>query len=477
MTVIERRWPVTLLSGLLASSLIGGVPAPALAQAESHSLVGPWSGVIQVVGVALSIRVVFSDSASGLTVTIDIPQQGAHGLPLRAVTRDGGSVHFELQTAAPGIFDGRIDGDTISGSFSQGAASGTFTLTRGEAIPPAERVPPPYREEELIVSNGEVSLAGTLTLPEGHGPFPAVVLIYGSGPQTRDEEVAGFKIFRQIADHLTRSGVAVYRYDDRGVGASTGSITAATSADFASDALAAVTRLKQRPEIDGKRVGLLGHSEGASVAAIAATRSTDVSFAVLLAPPGVRGDLLLRQQAADGARALGASESVVATIVAAHQKVTEAAREGAPAEALESALMALVRAQYDSLPEAQRAALGDRETFAARTAPAAAAQLTSPWMRFMLDFDPVAALREVRCPVLAIFGSLDTQVPPSSNEGPVRAALEGNPKAQIKTYAGANHLFQQARTGLVTEYSSLEPSFVAGLMPDVSAWVRAIQTQ
>jgi len=382
---------------------------------------------------------------------------------------------MELATgAAAAVFDGRIDGNSLAGTFTQGNASGTFLLTRGVELTAAPTPPPPYREEEVRVSNGDITLAGTLTIPAGGGPFPAVVLITGSGPQDRDEDIFGFKVFRTIADHLTRQGVSVYRYDDRGVGSSTGSLNVATTADFAGDALAAVGMLRSRPDIDARRVGLLGHSEGATVAAIAAFRSADVAFVVTLASPGVRGDEVLRQQAADGARALGAGEEVVARIVAAHRQATDAVRMGQSAESLASVVMELVGAQYDSFPAAQRAAAGDRDAFVARTYRAGVAQLGTPWMRFMLDFDPAVALRLVRCPVLALFGSLDTQVVPSPNQANVRAALAGNADATVKSYDGANHLFQQARTGLVTEYATLEKAFVPGLLDDLSAWIRLV---
>ncbi len=336
------------------------------------------------------------------------------------------------------------------------------------------QAPPPYREEEISVTNGSITLAGTLTIPEGRGPFPAVVLLTGSGPQDRDEGVFGFKVFRVMADHLTRQGIAVYRYDDRGVGHSTGRLDLSTTADFAGDALSAIAMLKARPEIDGRHIGLLGHSEGATVAAIAAGRSPDVTFAVMLAGPGLPGADVTRQQAADGARSLGADEEIVARIVAAHRRVTEAVLANVGGEPLDQAVKELIGAQYDSLPAAQRAALGDRQAFIDRSYRQASVQLTSPWMKFMLDFDPVTMLRQVRCPVLALFGSLDMQVPPALNQAPVRAALAGDADATVKVYDSANHLFQAARTGLVTEYATLDKAFVPGLLDEVSTWIHRV---
>jgi uncharacterized protein len=454
----------------LCFALVVPGPTPVGAVSQSAPLTGLWEGAIQVSGVTLQMRVVFTGADGALTAAIDIPQQGASGVPLRNVTRNAAGVHFELPTGgAAAIFDGTLDGDRITGTFTQGAASGQFTLTRAKAEPP-----PPYAEHEVTFTNGSISLAGTLSVPQGAGPFPAVVLLTGSGPQNRDEEILGFKVFRVIADHLTRHGIAVLRHDDRGVGTSTGNIAQATTADFAGDALAAVALLRARPDIVAGKVGLFGHSEGAAVASIAAARSTDVAFIVLLAGTGVRGDAVLRQQAADGARALGASDAAVDRILAAHRAATAAVLSGVSDEAATAAVRALIEAQIDGLPPAQQAAVGDREAYVARRLAPNVASMRSPWMRFMLDFDPATPLARVSCPVLAIFGDKDTQVPPSLNRAPVERALAGNARATVKLYPDANHLFQKAQTGLVTEYAGLDKAFVPGLLDDVTQWITSV---
>ena len=432
---------------------------------------GPWSGTIDLPGVSLKMRVVFTPAGQGLTGTIDIPQQGATGLPLRDVRVDGANVRFELPTAATtAVFAGVLSEKGIAGTFTQGPATGTFSLTR--AVVSAPPPPPPYREENVTFANGSVTLAGTLTLPEGAGPFPAVVLITGSGAQTRDEEVFGFKVFQVLADHLTRQGIAVLRYDDRGVGGSTGSIPQSTTADFAGDALSGLALLQARPEIARASVGLVGHSEGAVAAAIAAARSRDVAFVVLVAGTGVRGDEVLRQQARDAARALGASESQIDGIVAAHRQMTDAAIAGAGREALSDAAARLIRAQVDGLPPAQRAAVGDVDAFVQARAPAAVTSMMTPWMRFLLTFDPATALAQVTCPVLAVFGAKDIQVPPSLNRKPVEASLAKNTRTKVVEYPTANHLFQDAITGQVAEYQVLDKAFVAGFLADLTSWIR-----
>ncbi len=449
----------------------------ALAQAtpQPAPVTGPWHGAIAIQGISITMTVTFDESADGMKGTIDIPQQGARGLALRSVSRDGAAIHFELPVGVTAVFDGELAGDQIAGTFTQGAAAGKFSLTRGPSPPPPAAPPVPYRERALTVTNGAVSLGGTLTIPEGQGPFPAMVLVTGSGAQTRDEDIFGFKVFAVLADHLTRQGIAVYRYDDRGVGESTGNMARSTTADFADDALSAVAALTNEPEIDGTRIGILGHSEGAVAAAIAAEKSSDVAFIVLLAGPGLPGDVVMRQQAADAARAMGASDDIVAAIVAAHRALMDAVKAGASTEVLTDAVKALIGAQFDGVPEAQRAQLGDRTEYVEKTYRPHVAQTATPWMKFFATFDPATALREVSVPVLAIFGERDTQVPPSLNAEPVRAALAANSRATVKVYPAANHLFQKATTGSVAEYGVLEKAFIAGLLGDLSSWILAVE--
>ena len=333
-----------------------------------------------------------------------------------------------------------------------------------------------YRTVPLKVTNGNVSLAGTLTMPEGPGPFPAIVLVTGSGAQNRDEDIFGFKVFAVIADHLTRQGWAVYRYDDRGVGESTGRIATSTTADFANDALAAVSQLAAMPEIDAKRIGILGHSEGAVAASIAAAKSSAVGFIVLMAGPSVPGHLVTQRQAVDAARVIGATDSEVARIERAYQAVTDTIRTGASIEVVTTAVKALITAQLEGRPQAQRDAIGDVAAFVEKTYRPAVAQITSPWMRFMMTHDPAEVLRKVTVPVYAVFGGLDTQVLPSQNESRLREALAANRSAVIKVYPEANHLFQRARTGLVTEYAQLDKTFVPGFLDDLVLWLQTVRS-
>lgn len=334
---------------------------------------------------------------------------------------------------------------------------------------------PPSRDEEVAILNGDVKLAGTLTLPPGPGPFPAVILLSGSGPQNRDSEILGFRPFRLIAEHFSRAGIAVLRYDDRGVGGSSGSIPASTTDDFAGDALAAIRYLSARADISKARVGLVGHSEGALAAAIAASKSRDVAFIVWLAGSGVRGDLVLRQQAEDLARAAGADAAAIDRILVEHRRLLELLQKDGDVEEVTRLTRTVARAQLEALPEAQRKAIPNIDAALDAMLPAQVAALRSRWFRSFISFDPAGALEKVTCPVLAIFGERDMQVPPALNRPPLEAALKraGNRQVTVKVYPDANHLFQKAETGNLTEYASLAKAFVPTLLDDMAAWIAA----
>ena len=252
-------------------------------QAQSP-LEGRFAGRIAIAGQNLPYAVRFTGQ-NPVTATIDI--QGVTGLPLENVSYEPPRLRFELATGqGTATWNGTHDADSVFGTFTQAGFTGTFVMTKSEE-PESTPTPIdlPYQALDVEFVNGDVRLAGTLTIPEGAGPHPAVVLISGSGPQNRDQEIVGFPIFGVMADHLTRNGVAVLRYDDRGVGGSTGEVNQATSSDFADDVSQAVEFLKQRADIDPAAIGLLGHSEGGLVAPITAKRRDDVAFLVLLAPP------------------------------------------------------------------------------------------------------------------------------------------------------------------------------------------------
>jgi pimeloyl-ACP methyl ester carboxylesterase len=282
------------------------------------------------------------------------------------------------------------------------------------------------------------------------------VLITGSGAQNRDEEIFGHKPFLVLADHLTRHGIAVLRYDDRGVGKSTGNFATATSEDFAADAWAAWQALAARPEIDRVRIGLVGHSEGGIIAPMLAAAHPEIAFVVMLAGTGVPGDQVMLRQAAAIMKASGASDDAIAANTTLQQQVFAILREEKTTARIVERLQAI------SVP-------GSKEASAALVK-----QSSSPWFRFFATYDPAPALTKVRCPVLALAGQLDLQVLPAQNLPAIGAALKqgGNQRHTVLELPGLNHLFQPAKTGLPAEYAQIEETMAPAALDTVTTWIR-----
>jgi uncharacterized protein len=434
--------------------------------AKPSDIDGAWLGVLDTGSVRLRVVFRITNMQDGLTATLDSPDQGMHGLPGTAVTRDGSSLRIETNQI-DGSFTGKIAADvsSIEGTWTQRGHSNPLVLKRLkdeselEIKHPQNPVRPyPYREEEVRYDNKaqRVTLAATLTIPQGKGPFPAVLLITGSGPQDRDESLLGHKPFLVLSDYLTRHGIAVLRADDRGTGKSTGDFSKATTADFATDAEAGVAYLKTRAEVDPHKIGLVGHSEGGLVAPIVAARNKDVAFIVMMAGTGVPGDQVLPAQGE--------------AIEVAGGKSPEKAAKNA---AREREMLTLVETEKDSavlekeLKEKLAGEVPDGQIGLQIS------QITSPWFRYFLTYDPATALRKVTCPVLAINGSLDKQVLPSQNLPPIRKALEGagNQHVEIDELPGLNHLFQTAKTGSPMEYAQIEETMSPVALEKISSWI------
>ena len=437
--------------------------SPGSAQTAVSPVAGAWEGAIETGAVRLRIGVAITAQPDGkLTAAMDSPDQGAYGLALSDVTFADGVLKFVLQRAN-GAFEGRLNaaGTEIAGTWTQGGAL-PLVLKKVEKLTrlnrPQEPKPPfPYRSEPVAIVNaaGRVVLDGTLTVPEGKGPFPAVVLITGSGPQNRDEEIFGHKPFLVLADHLTRRGIAVLRYDDRGVGKSTGSFASATSEDFAGDAWTAWQTLSARPEIDPKRLGLLGHSEGGLIAPMLAASRPEIAFVVMLAGTGVTGEQVMLAQAAAIMKASGAPAETIAANTDLQKQVFAILRE--------ETSMARIVERLGAIPA------GSKEASAALVK-----QSASPWLRFFATYDPAPALAKVRCPVLAIAGERDLQVLSAQNLPAIGAALAqgGNQNHTVLELPGLNHLFQSARTGLPTEYAQIEETMAPAALDTVTRWIR-----
>ncbi|MEM8930651.1 MAG: alpha/beta fold hydrolase [Acidobacteriota bacterium] len=433
-------------------------------------LAGDWQGTLSARGATLRIVFHFVSDDGDWSATMDSVDQGALGIPAAGVDFDEGRVTVAVPTIG-GRYVGTVLADgTIDGTWSQGGARLDLDLERQitEIVlsrPQEPKEPFPYRSLEVRFSSDAegVTLAGTLTVPEGDGPFPAVALVSGSGAQDRDSTLMGHRPFLVLADHLTRRGIVVLRYDDRGVGQSTGNFGTSTTEDFALDAAGAVALLDSRDDVAS--VGLVGHSEGGLIAPLVAVDSDLLDFAVLLAPPVLSGRRTLVEQGAETFERSGMGRDWIARHREIHDAVFEAVVTDAPDAELTSAIDALITHQtLGSGPTGeQRQAQIDGQKQA----------LTSPWFRFFLVHDPVPVLAGVEQPILALFGAKDFQVDPALHEPALEAALDGHDQAEIETLDGLNHLFQTAETGLLDEYGKIEETFAPVALERISGWILA----
>lgn len=426
--------------------------------------VDTWHGTLDVGGTQLRMVVHIEAAGDSLTATMDSPDQGATGIPVQQVTATDDSLALVV-SVVNGRFDGALDaeGETIEGTWTQNGQSFPLTLKRGEVEttqvrrPQHPEPPYPYDTTNVTIRNpaAGVTLAGTLSLPTGQGPHPAVVLVSGSGPQDRRSVVADHALFRVVADHLTRQGIAVFRYDERGVGASTGSFSSATTADFASDVRAIVEELSARSDLGP--LGVYGHSEGGLVAPLVARESEAVDFLVLLAPPGVPGVELIPEQVRRIARAGGASASRADSMRTVQRRLVTAVAQASDSASAAQQVGDLLREFGVSGSQV------DRQV----------EQLTTPWFRSFLTQDPVPVLRDVDGPVLVLFGEKDLQVPPEQNRPPVETALQASTREEVtvETVPGVNHLFQPADTGLPKEYRSIETTMAPEVLETITDWI------
>jgi uncharacterized protein len=440
-------------------------PSDAIVAAE-----GIWQGALEGNGMRLRLQLhVSHDDQKHLVAALDSPDQGVSGLPAIKVSQKDAAFHFEIPVVS-GIYDGVLNAakNVINGNWAQNGTEQKLDFQRSDQLldlirPQNPTKPYPYKEEEITFpsAGAKISLAATLTLPPGQGPFPTTILISDSGPTDRDESLAGHRPFLILADHLTRKGIAVLRFDKRGIGKSTGDYASATTEDFAVDAQAALVYLKTRKEIDAKKIGLIGHSEGGLIAPLVATHSSDVAWIVLLAGPGLKGEDTLLLQSELILRVAGVNDAEVARTLAFNKRTYALVREEKDPAALEAKLSELVR-----------------NTSTGAALPPAAVQsqvrmMVSPWFRFYLDYDPVPALQKTACPVLALNGEKDLQISPKENLSKMQKALQdgGNKDFQATELPGLNHLFQHAPTGSPTEYGGIEETMAPLALNAVSEWI------
>lgn len=455
--------PATLLACTIvaaaSASAASADPPPAAAEET-------WAGSLDVGHGTLRLVIHLRASDDGWHASIDSPDQGAFGLPVDEVHLEGRALRLTMRSLGA-AFEGELDASctTLDGTWTQRDARLPVTLRSGTALPvpsrPQEPRPPfPYDTREVRVENAAaaVTLAGTLAVPRGAGPWPTVLLISGTGAQDRDETVFGHRPFLVLADHLARRGVAVLRLDDRGVGGSTGRPDAPVD-ELASDALAAVAFLRTVPGVDARSIGLVGHSEGGVIAVRAAARSSAVAFAVLLGAPALPGEELLHLQNERLLRASGSDDAAVAAARALNARVYRIVRAGRDAEATAVAL---------------RAVLGEAG-LPKDAADAQVSVLLSPWFRSFLSHDPRPDLARLRVPVLAAWGERDLQVPAAENLAALRRALAPTAVRGVtmRVFPRVNHLLQTCETGLPTEYGALEETVAPDVLEAIARWIAA----
>lgn len=451
------------------------------AQQPEKSKTEYWEGKLNISGVSLRLVLkVTSDDSGALSAKLDSPDQNVENIPVSSIIITEDSLKFEASSLMA-KYSGKIEKDSmvVLGVFKQATLTLPLNLKKVEKLtevrrPQTPQRPFPYNEEELIIENNVegIKLAGTLTYPKESKKCPAVVMVTCSGAQDRDETIFKHKPFFVIADYLTRNGIAVLRYDDRGFGKSTGNFSSATSANFVTDVLSAVEYLKSRKEIDHNKIGIIGHSEGGMIAPMAASSSDEVAFIVLLAGPGMKGSDLLALQTELILRANGESEEEIEKSIktnkAAYKIVVEQPDSALAFKELEKLfdeLLATLTEEEKNKPEYSRSNFQQM----ART-------ILSPWFRFFLKFDPKEYLENIRIPVLALNGEKDLQVPPKENLSRIEESLKiaGNKNYKIFELPGLNHLFQHCKTGSPREYGEIEETFSVEALKIISDWITKV---
>ena len=458
-----------LLSFVLCAFLLSGSVAPAsaspLAPADTSAFMGSWTGTLEVG--PQSFRVVFTleRDAERLSGTMDSPDQGVTGIPIPDILISTDTLRMGVPSIA-GQFAGILDpsADEITGRWVQGPGEWPLTLTRTDGAPriqrPQEPTPPyPYATETVAFSVGDARLEGTLTRPEQETPVPAVVLVAGAGPHDRDGTRHGHKPLHVLADHLTRQGIAVFRFDERGVGASEGTQRGATFATLADDVAAALHTIADRPGIDAEHVGLVGHSEGGVIAPLAATHSDRDAFLVLLSAPAVTGAEILTQQLDQRARARGLDRRTRSLQRGTQQRIFETLRADSDSTAIAQNLTSIMEGASGIYGEE----MIQREV----------CRLMQPWLRFFITHDPVTSLQDAAVPVLAVYGANDQRLDPATNATAIEQALATiNTPLTLRTLDGLNHLLQTAPANAPSAYGRISETLAPQALTLISDWIR-----
>jgi pimeloyl-ACP methyl ester carboxylesterase len=466
-----------MLASLFFALLVVSADPPKTTVPDSKAgPAGLWMGSIEIQ--TIKLRLIFEIKAKddgGYSATLDSLDQGAYGIPVSSIEAKENEVKIGMKNLLA-EFAGKREGDKYVGRFKQGPVSLPLVLERiakrpDMARPQDPRKPYPYSEREVTYVNSAakppVKFAGTLTAPTSGKPAAAVILITGSGAQNRNEELLNHRPFLVLADHLTRKGIAVLRVDDRGVGGSEAGNKGATSADFATDVWAGIEFLKK--EFPGVKVGACGHSEGGLIAPmVAAAHPGGVDFLVLLAGTGLPGDEILKLQGGLIMKAMGVAQDRIDGNRKLQEVMFKIVKEEADDAAATAKLKKAVAELAPSLPDETKAGLKNEKEVEGQLK-----VVLNPWMRYFISFDPRPTLKKVDCPVLAVCGEKDLQVPPKENLAAIKDALVagGNKNVVVREFKGLNHLFQNCRTGAPNEYGTIAETFAPSALTVVSDWI------
>lgn len=465
-----KKLPLLLLSFLSSAAF------------AQSSFTGNWLGKLNI---GPGIRVVFHIAQAGdgtFTATMDSPDQGVTGLQVGTTQVKGDSLFMDI-AVVKGKYSGKLsDAQTISGVLQQGLATIPLEVKKVENVstfnrPQTPKAPFNYKSEDITYTNADKSITygATITIPQGKGQFPAVLLITGSGPQNRDEELFEHKAFAIIADALTNDGYVVLRVDDRGVGKTTGNFATATTDDFVQDALTSFDYLKKRPEVNPKKVGLYGHSEGGLIAEIIAGTRKDVAFAILSGAPGAAIIPLMVEQNKQLLLQKGMNEEMAGKYLKLYTSICEATVKGADKDEAAKLIAAAVknwRANTDAATVLATTGISNDET-EQKAIIASEAEFTTPWIRKFLSYDPQPYIRNISCKVLAINGGRDVQVLPATNLAGIKAALQKSKSKsyEVKELEGLNHLLQTCKICAPEEYKELEETISPLALQTIKDWL------
>lgn len=443
---------------------------------QSEPFQGSWLGKVKTSGIELRIAFHISEKDGVIITKMDSPDQNLFGNSAYKTTVKNDSINIDIPLLGA-KFDGVIKNEKLVGIFHQAGQELPLEMERhiGEITPPKRPqtpIPPfSYSEKEVVIktSNEKVKLAGTLTIPEGKGPFPAVVLVSGSGPQDRNEELMGHKPFWVLANYLSRNGIAVLRYDDRGVAKSTGDFAQASSFDFADDAQAVWSFLHKQKKIDKSKVGIIGHSEGGLIAPIVASKNKEIGFIVLLAGPSVPGSVIITDQQELIMSASETDQKEIEEQLKMSQLVVDYIVQHESSKNLQQELTTRIEEWIKEYKLTVPKNLSPK-TFAKQTA----YSYTTNWMKTFVVTSPADYIKDVEAPILALFGEKDLQVSVRANFEPMQQLLHSHEGSKVYVFPNLNHLFQTTETGSPSEYLLIEETMAPQVLEYIQKWITSL---